>query len=695
MGRTVRITSIAAAASLLITAQAQAFDYEWKGLKLSLAGTVTAGAGWRMEEPDVDLLGKLSVPGQQTLCSADDCMSPQGDPAPNQRLVDARGSFSGVNQDSGNINYRKHDIIAAPTKFTPTVNFSWGEFSGKLRGIAYYDPVNADFDEHHNDTRLQPRETKRPDSLTKRFARGFKWRDAYVSTTLSPMDHDVTVTLGRQLITWGESNLTLFNTLNVINPPDAGVARMPGFQLNEVYQPVPALLLATNLTDALAVEAFYEFGWEAARPDPSGSFFSTNDIAGGGKYAILGFGSFPEDPNRQFKPAGLNSQISSATRTAYILDEEFGYPDDGGQYGAQFKYYAENFNGGTEFRAYLANYHSRLPYPSMYAADKSCTRDAAVPGNFAAALVACNGFNGAINPIGGREPLPVDTVRPFLDYPEDIHMAGLSFNTNIGDWSLAGEYAYRPNMPLPILQSDLLFAALTPALPSQDIPVPVGGLPGVPALFTIPGHDRAIPDFLSSYRGIDIQPNQLIRGYERFKVGQLAFTGIRIFGSSNYFKADQIQILAEVSGTHVPGITDPHELPLEGTGERSHPSPGADGTGSGGVPDALRVNPHQMAAGFPTEVSGGYRVLGRFVYNDVYKGINLIPIVIFLHDVDGISSAVIDNYVEGRKTIIGVLETEFNPSLSAGLQYMVFTGAGDLNLRHDRDNLSLNVRYSF
>src|SRR5690349_11128838 len=106
MGSTVKTTIISAAAlSLLIAAEALAADlnYEWNGLKVNLAGTVTAGVGMRMEEPDVDLFGKLSVPGQQDLCTADDCMSPQGDPAPNQRLVDAHGSFSGINQDNGNI----------------------------------------------------------------------------------------------------------------------------------------------------------------------------------------------------------------------------------------------------------------------------------------------------------------------------------------------------------------------------------------------------------------------------------------------------------------------------------------------------------------------------------------------------------------------------------------------------------------
>ncbi|MGH8561544.1 MAG: DUF1302 domain-containing protein, partial [Nevskiales bacterium] len=489
-------------------------------------------------------------------------------------------------------------------------------------------------------------------------------------------------------------NLTLFNTLNVFNPPDASIARMPGFQINEVFQPVPALSLGLQLTDALSLEGFYQFGWEPVVPDPAGSFFSNNDVAGGGRYVVLGFGNYAEDPDRKFQAAGLNSQISQATRTAYLLDDESGYPKDGGQYGAQFKYFAADFNGGTEFGLYLMNYHSRLPYLSVFAADASCTRDA-INNSFAAAFVACNGFNGPMNPAGGREPLPVDTLRPFLDYPEDIRMAGLSFNTNVGDWSLAGEYSFRPNMPLPILQSDVIFAGLSPALPREDIAVPVGGLPGVSAPFTIPGHRHAISDFLSVYRGEEIQPNQLIEGYERLKIGQLALTGIRTVGGSNPFKADQIQILVEAGATHIPDLPDTDELPFEGSGERTHNSPGADGTGSNGVPDALRINPTQMTKGFATDFAWGYRVATRFIYNDVYKGINLFPTLVLFHDVDGISPAVIDNYVEDRKILVGLLDAEINASLAMGLQYMVFTGAGDMNLRRDRDNISFNLRYSF
>ena len=49
---------------------------------------------------------------------------------------------------------------------------------------------------------------------------------------------------------------------------------------------------------------------------------------------------------------------------------------------------------------------------------------------------------------------PYDTARLFLDFPEDIRLYGLSFNTNIGDWAFSGEYGFRPNQPLQVLQSE-------------------------------------------------------------------------------------------------------------------------------------------------------------------------------------------------------------------------------------------------
>ncbi|MGH8461383.1 MAG: DUF1302 domain-containing protein [Stenotrophobium sp.] len=682
-------------------AAAQDLGYDLGGLRLGVTGTITSGALWRAQDRNIGLIGKLNVPGQQGLCTADDCMSQTGDPAPNLRLVHAAGAYSGGNRDNGDLNYDKHDIVAAATRITPTFSAAYGDWRVKLSGILFYDPVNASFAESHPNTRFQPPETSRPQDISRQFARGGELREAYVSTLVPIGEHAYNVVVGQQLINWGESILTPLNTLNTIDPPDAVLAHMPGFELHELHLPVPAVSISGDIADGLSGSAFYQFLWRGAIAPPEGSFFSTNDLVGGGRYITLGLGNFAEDPNQHFRPAGLTGLISQSSRTALALPDSYGQPRNNGQYGLALHYTSADLND-TELGAYFANYHSRLPYISVISANASCTRKvpASTPANalFAAAFVACDGFKQSFNPLG-LEPLPADTMRVFTEYPQDIHLLGLSFNTNLGAWSLAGEYAYRPNMPLQIIASDVFFAGLSPAFPRADIDVPADtGSIGVNPPFTIPGHRRAVPDFVSGYRGIsEIAPNSVVHGYARFRVGQFALTGIHVVGNSdNPFGANQIQVLAEVSGTQIFNLPALSQLQLQGAGDFTHYSPGADGTGApGSQPDSLRINPTQQRSGAATAFSWGYRLAIRAQYSNVIGNISLYPTLILFHDLGGISPATIDNYVAGRKTINLALDADLAQNLGAGLQYQWFTGAGANNLYSDRDNYGFYLRYSF
>jgi len=680
--------------ALLLAGAARGADLklELGGAELGLTGLFTSGAAIRMQDRSLGLLGKTDVPGQQNLCAADDCMSLSGNPAPNQRLVNAGGAFAGVNSDDGEMNYDKYSIVAATTKLTPTATFAYGPVTAKLRSILFYDPANVGFDETHNNTLHQPARTGRSADIEHRFARGLRWREAYVSVG----NQGYSATLGNQILSWGEATLTQFNTLNTINPFDADVVRMPGGQVNEYLQAVPAFTAGGELGGGFSGELFYQLGFVPVIADAAGSFFSSSNVLGGGRFIMVGLGQYAQDPDRQYKPPFPNSLITSSTRTAYLLDEHYGYARGQGQFGLKLKYYSEEFNGGTEFGAYYLHYHSRMPYLSAYAADASCTRDAAVPGSFAAALVSCLGFHGSINPVGGREPLPVDTLRPFLDYPEGIDMLGLSFNTTVAHWSLAGEYAYRPNMPVQIAFSDLIFAAESPAFPTQNIPIPVNAL-GNAAPFTIPGNRTAVPDYLSVYRGAAVRPNQLIRGYQRLGTGQFALTGIRQFSATeNPFGADSLLIVAELSGENVFGMPGLDQLQFEGAGDRTHHSPGADGSGDpAGQANSLRINPTQQNKGFATSWSWGYRVYSKLTYSDVFAGINLMPALLLFHDLGGIAPATTPNYVSGRKSICALLDAELSQSLKLNLQYQVFTGGGKYNVLSDRDNLALSLAYSF
>ncbi|RJF96436.1 DUF1302 family protein [Oleomonas cavernae] len=59
---------------------------------------------------------------------------------------------------------------------------------------------------------------------------------------------------------------------------------------------------------------------------------------------------------------------------------------------------------------------------------------------------------------------PAGYGAPQLEYPENIQLYGLSFNTTIGDFSIQGRGGLPSNLPLQVDLQDLAFAALGPTL---------------------------------------------------------------------------------------------------------------------------------------------------------------------------------------------------------------------------------------
>ncbi|HEY0974182.1 MAG TPA: DUF1302 family protein [Solimonas sp.] len=710
---------------LMMCGQATALDWEWAGASFTLNNRASVGAAIRMQDIDYDLVGKLNVPGQERLCQPDDCLSLNLDPAPNQRLVNARGAFSGVNADNGNLNYDKHDLVAATTKLVSDLSVNYGDWLVRIRGMAYYDPANVDFDETHNYTLYQPRRTKRARDIEERYASGVELYDAFVQYSFDIDDtRQGTFSVGNQIVRWGESTLVQLNSLAEINPPNANRLRMPGSEINEVFQAVPLALLSVDVVEGVSAELLYQLAWVGVEPDATGSFFSDTDLIGGGRYAQVSLGQFGEDPDRRYHAAPVLGYLTSTTTTIYPEEVD---PRDGGQYGARLNYYADWLNGGTELGFYFLNYHSRLPNANIIAADESCARDA---GNLAEAYLSCNGFNGdpglpKINPLADRgEPLPVDTVRAQLIYPEDIQMFGLSFNTNIGDWSLAGEYSYRPNLPLQIHIPDIIFAGLQPAFPANQIDgdltggaLPalldglaalgvdlnqLGGLGGFPGLgdlltATFPAARVGVPSYVVDYRGYGrVEANQVIPGYERLKVGQLDLTAIKAI-RENPLGADQILVILEAGMTQVYNMPDRSRLQFEGNYvNNTSYAPGADGTGQpDGQPDPRTLVPTQQRKGFADDFAWGVRALIRSEYNNLLFDWSFKPQLIVAWDIEGIAPFPMQNFVEGRVEIVAGTDINFTQALTGRVLYQWFTGAGDLNTRRDRDNLALSLSYSF
>lgn len=713
---------------------AQAGDFEFGDISGNVKSRLSFGTAVRTEKPDARLIGKLDLnPG---LCGASDCISFSGDASQNAKLVHGAGAYFGTNKDQGDLNYRQWGLVAGVSKLSEDVTASWGSFTVKVSAFGFYDTVQYSRDDLHPDTTFEPYETPRSPAVAQELGKDWQLKDAFVTDKFSVYDHDFNLSAGYQHIRWGESTFNALNSISQINPPSSVLLHQPGTPINEYFRPTPAVLLGTQLADNLSMDLVYELGWEKAVAEPDGSFYSFLNVLKSNT-AIISLGQFHQDPYGLARLPFPGNAISDTSLTAGVLDQRYGEPRHQGQFGAKLTWFAQDFNGGTEFSFYALNYHSQLPYLSAIAANESCASDST---SFISAFVACNGFIG-LNPTSGKEPLPIDTVKIFADYPTNIQMLGLSFNTNIGKWSLAGEYSIRPDMPLQVDVPDLIFASLQPAFPKQDLALGVNAatiaqtissLPGVlgqiattnpaqllsdatallnalPTLIKvagsggviIPGNRTAVPDYLESYRGMTVQPSQRIAGYQRFAVDQLDLTGIRAIGSSeNPIGADQILLLTELGFTHIWNMPQRSRLQLEGGDNNdTHASPGADGTGwpAGTTASTYShtLNPTQQTHGFASSFAMGYRMLLQFEYDNLLWDLNLKPSIQWGQDVTGISPQPIQNFIMGTKTYVLGTTIESGQQWSGQIFYQGSTGGGTVNTQRDRDVIGAAVSYTF
>jgi hypothetical protein len=715
---------------------AAAFDFELFGTDIRLNNLVTVGASWRMQNPNHQLIGKstlhaLNNPGEglclrrdngdlvegeiAALCatSGDDGGGPG---SANANYVLAPGSFS-PNGDNGNLNFDKYDLVHAVGKITSDLSFSLFDFNVFVRGIGFFDANYTDFTQRHPDTTFQPAETDLPKSVERVVGMDFGFLDYTVSRSFDVFDRFVTVKVGNQVLNWGESALLIFNSLNSINPVDARRLRMPGFDLKELQRPVGMALVGFDFVPNIGIEAFYQYNWKPLMVDPVGTFFSQSDTLGtGGNYAMLGFAKNPEDPFNTYRPIDTCDPLgapcvdalgllgSTAGRTVYrnAAEEARRRPSGGGQYGLALKTFWEDFNNGTELNFYFANYHSRIPVVSAIAAQRSCL-DSTLG---AISLVTECGFTGP-GVAADEEPIPVDTMSLIVEYPENVQMLGVSFNTTLGDYALSGEYAFRPNLPTQIHTVDLTFSALQPAFPEGDITVAPGTV--------LPGRQSAFPSFLTLYRGLPcgegeacIEPGQYIRGYEELKTGQLGLTILRLIGGDNPIGASQMTLLFEMGMTHVIDMPGLNELQFQGGGTDTHISRGADGTtgiepGDGtAVPgndraDTLRQNPtaHADHAGFGTDISYGYRFINLNRWDSAIFGVNLETLTIVQHDVKGTAPGIGTNFTEGRKQYAFGFRGDYLQTWFGEIRYAWNTGGKNRDQLRDRDNIFVTLGYQF
>jgi len=374
--------------SVFLASPALAVEYKFGEVSGSVDTILSAGASMRTSARDCENVGDANGGCQKR----------------NSTGLQ-RGSSPGVNTDDGNLNYDQWDVFSGAMKATSEVQASFRNFGAFVRGTAFVDPIvdNVDFRDLESPQRSE-------------VSQNAKLLDYFVSGSFEVGSQSLELKLGNQVISWGESTF-IQNGLSQINPIDVSAVRKPGSELKEFFTPILAARASLGLPNNFSLDGFYQFKSDNIVPDPSGTFFSSADIVGRGSQPIRGGASTFGDDGR-FNPFVIASGLDHETQwysaqgvnvpAVSIERNNDKNADNGGEFGLALRYFASEFNQGTEFGLFFMNLHSRLPIVEFSRQDPATAKYHITP--FAALPGEIGGFGsvvGAAPPGGSRNAFEV------------------------------------------------------------------------------------------------------------------------------------------------------------------------------------------------------------------------------------------------------------------------------------------------
>lgn len=584
------------------------------------------------------------------------------------------GTASSGTVDDGNLNYNKGDVINAVAKAVGELELKKDNVGVFLRAKAFSDFHNKSNKVQHGSSAngYRPNEALNDDG----FEKGTKFEDAqfldtYVFADFEPLGKPLTVKLGNQVVTWGEA-LFVLGGVNQYSNFDAAALRRPGVQLKEVFLPLPQIYANIQATDELSLESFIQLNHEKVVIDGCGTFFSPADLlncnfqgspvnpgvlaVGGNEIDFTGYSdreSFEGGGSPRVNGNPVNSGLLSIPGVGLLTSNTVGLDvsqlnfrmaqladrraKDSGQIGLAARYYAGEI--GTEFGAYVVNYHQRIPNLGLVK----------TPSNFEGSV-----FNGV--EVAGQSA--VNPLSYFFDYgKENIQVAGVSAATELFGYSVFGEVSFTKDFPAGYNTVDLI----------------KGGATGDGPLGRYGNNDQ-FPE------------GSVLDGFKPLDKIQAQVSTIKLF--PRRLGASQVALVAEVGAQMWRGIGDPF------TSERFGRSPafgaGAHQDYNGGECDRS-VNPNTnncVVDGYATKTAFGYRILSVAQYPDALLGVTLAPRIFFSHDFKGFSADGV--FLEDRMNLgLGLRAEIQSAKYFAEMNYSMFNDKAFFDPFKDRDFVSL------
>jgi hypothetical protein len=597
-----------------VTPPASAIQADIGPLKGTLDTTVSAGIAIRVEERDPALVAQTNG-----------------------------GQAASANSDDGNLNFDQGDIHSLNIKVLHEGQWSWKNYGFFGRFYYFYDWAIMNFN---------PNFRPFTEAAQRRVGLNIKLLDAYLVGDWDIWGRPLTIRLGNQVLSWGESTF-IQGGINSINPVDVSRLRVAGAELKEALLPIPMISFSTDLMGSLSLEGFYQFYWERTEIEPVGTYFSTNDFAGpGAERVMLGFGLAPPYGPSDNPVQDVGTRPPFGSWIPRLPDRT---PSNMCQGGLALRYFAGWLRGGSEFGLYWEHIHSRRPVLAGFTGDP--------PPEEPLDLILWGLVNGDYGSTGGY----------FREYPGDIDIVGASMNTQMPyGIALQGEVSGRLGQPISMDDAEFLFRAYS------SLDETIVGLRGLPEGTVIFGNSQqaqmfGVPGF-----------NEEISGWQRKDMLQAQATFTKLFGPT--LGTDQIVLLCEFGVTYFFGMEDKDELRYEG--------PGTFTSGNSFFSDA-GVQPYTTTSGFADPLSWGYRLVSRLDFFNAIGPVTIMPVFAWFHDVEGTTPSPISNFVEGRKTMTLALRFEYLSFLRGAISYTMYMGAGQHNQLHDRDFLSISTSIAF
>ncbi len=337
------------------------------------------------------------------------CNTISGDPALN-------GVLNGrlLNSDDGNLNVDRGDVYSVLVSVSHDLELEWRNYGAFTRLLYFYDHM-----QYNNFDGYTPRRTDYSEdarwrrSVTRGGVVGvdFRFLDAYGWARYKPLGRRTEIRFGNQVVNWGEEFFTQ-GGIKATNSFDVTKLRIAGAELKEGLVPAPMIRISMDVVGDLSFESYYQFDWNPTEVDPTGTFWSINDMVARGAQGQFLF----EDPGTNGRTP--EEIIAGGPVGGGVPRGETREADAQGQWGAAFRYYWDAIE--TELGLYYVRFHDKFPTVS-YVGQRT----------------------GPVLPVAGD-------VYYFTEYIEKINLYGLSFNTTLGGVAVAGELSLRANTPTPI-----------------------------------------------------------------------------------------------------------------------------------------------------------------------------------------------------------------------------------------------------